>query len=81
MELNPNHPVTQQVHDSWHKIAAILMQKFGKSAVEITHADILALGDNEKAITADCRGGKFVVRLVDMDQGIAMAQKEGGLPV
>lgn len=81
MELNPNHPVTQQVHDHWHKIAAILMQKFGKSAVEITEADVLALGDNENAVMADCRGGRFVIRLVSMSEAQKFARKEGGLPV
>lgn len=81
MELNPNHPVTQQVHDSWHKIAAILMQKFGMYAVEITEADVLALGDNEKAVMADCRGGRFVIRLVSMGEAEKLARKEGGLPV
>jgi len=80
-ELNPNHPVTREVHDHWHKIAAILMLKFGKSAVEITEADVRSLGNNENAVMADCRGGRFVVRIVSMEEAEKLARKEGGLPV
>jgi hypothetical protein len=57
------------------------MLKFNVTDVEITTHDVMALGDDEHAVVADCRGGKFVVRLVSMEQGIAMARKEGGLPV
>ena len=28
-ELNPNHPATREVHDHWHKIAALMMFKMG----------------------------------------------------
>lgn len=81
MELNPNHPVTRKVHDHWHKIAGVLMVKLGKDAVEITSEDVDALGDNDKAVIADCRGGKFIVRLVTMEEGKRMAREAGGLPV
>ncbi len=81
MELNPNHPVTQEVHDHWHKICAILMMRFGVDAVEITEADVAALGHNEKAVCADTRGGRFVVKLVSMEEGERLARKAGGLPV
>ena len=40
MELNPNHPVTKEMRDHWHKIAAILMVKFKVTSVEITIKDI-----------------------------------------
>ena len=26
-ELNPNHPVTAQMHDMWHKVALLLMRR------------------------------------------------------
>lgn len=80
-ELNPNHPVTQEVHDHWHKICAILMMRLGKTSLEITEADVTALGNNEKAVVADCRGGKFIVRLVTMEEGEQLAKDAGGLPV
>lgn len=40
MELNPNHPVTKEVHQQWYKIAALLMFKMGKVSVEITSKEI-----------------------------------------
>lgn len=81
MELNPNHPITRMAHDSWHKVAAILMLKSNQTAVEITETDIAMLGDNEKAVVADCRGGKFVIRVIGMAEATALAREEGGLPV
>ena len=80
-ELNPNHPVTQAVHDQWHKIAGILMMKLGTNAIEITSEDVQALGDEERAIVADCRGGHLIVRLVTMEEGARLAKREGGLPI
>lgn len=80
-ELNPNHPVTREVHDHWHKVCGILMMRLGKTVIEITEADIVALGDNEKAVVADCRGGKFILRMVTMEEGGRLARDAGGLPV
>jgi hypothetical protein len=80
-ELNPNHPVTQMTHDNWHKIVGVIMLKFGVTDVEIESDDVLRLGDNEKAVVADCRGGRFIIRVVGMDEARKLARKEGGLPV
>lgn len=81
MELNPNHPVTKKVHDHWHKIAALLMLKFNQTDVEITLEDLDLLGDNEKAVLMDERGGKCFIRIVSMAEGERLAREEGGLPV
>jgi len=43
MELNPDHPVTAQLHDQWHKLAEILLHKLGGYA-RITTEDITAIG-------------------------------------
>ncbi|MDP1795900.1 MAG: hypothetical protein Q8K78_00385 [Planctomycetaceae bacterium] len=40
MELNPNHAVTQELREHWHKIAALLMWKLRQSKVTITIEDI-----------------------------------------
>jgi len=80
-ELNPDHPVTRLTHDNWHKIVGVLMLKFGLTDVEILSEDVLRLGDNEKCVVADCRGGKFVIRVMDMAEGEKLARREGGLPV
>ena len=81
MELNPNHPVVLVARDQWHKFCAILMSKFGKTEMEITVDDVTALGDNEKGIVLDMRGGRCVLRMVSMEEGQRLARKEGGLPV
>lgn len=39
-ELNPEHPVTQTLHEQWHKIAALIMMKLGVKQVVITQADM-----------------------------------------
>lgn len=81
MELNPNHPITQLTHDNWHKIVGVLMLKFGYTDVEILSEDVRRLGDMEKCVVADCRGGRFVIRVMDIKEGEKLARKEGGLPV
>jgi hypothetical protein len=80
-ELNPNHPVTQMTHDNWHKIVGVIMLKFDVTDVEILAEDVARIGDNDKAVVADCRGGKFVIRVMNQKQAAALARKEGGLPV
>jgi hypothetical protein len=80
-ELNPNHPVTQEVHDHWHKIVGILMLKIGVAEIEITESDVIALGDNEKAVVFDTSNNKCFVRMVSMEEGERLARKEGGLPI
>ena len=80
-ELNPNHPVVVETRDQWHKLAAILMAKFGHNEVEILPEDVANLGDNQKGIVIDTRGGRFVLRLVSMEEGERLAREAGGLPV
>lgn len=43
MELNPNNPVTRAASGNWHKIAALIMHKFGVDHVEIRNWDVDAL--------------------------------------
>jgi hypothetical protein len=80
MEVNPNHPVTKLTRDIWYKIAGVIMLKQGLKEVEITESDVELLGDNQQAIVADCRNGKFVVRMMPMDEAVELARSEGGLP-
>jgi hypothetical protein len=83
MELNPNHPVTQEVHDHWHKIVAILLHKFGKREVTITMADVQAWERDWPggAIVIKANMYDFQLRLITAEQGQELARKEGGLPV
>ena len=79
-ELNPNHPVTIEVHDHQHKIAALLMVKMGVTKTVITLDEIHKLEGLNIAIHPDDRVGiqLFLVSDKDADR---LARKEGGLPV
>lgn len=83
MEINPNHPVTQEVHDLWHKIAALLVYKTGNKEMTITLADL-------KAWERDYPDGAIVIKANNLDFRLwlataaeteKLAREEGGLPV
>lgn len=81
MEINPNNPVTQQMHEQWHKVVALLMVDYGITEFEITEDMLRAFAHlGGGAVVADARGGRFVVRLVDNAEAERLARKEGGLP-
>lgn len=80
-ELNPNHSVTRALHDKWPVICAILMRKFGKSRVTITLEDLQRFNASSEAIAARGNVNDIELFLVDMNEAIALARKEGGLPV
>ena len=69
MELNPNHKVVRQAHDHWHKIAALIMLKLGKTELEITPEDVNKIASGNVNIVLDARGesetGILRVRIVD----------------
>lgn len=78
MELNPNHPVTREASEVWHKVAALLTQRLGGSVV-LTTDEITRL--EGKAITikfTDTEG--IVLNIVSMEEGERLAKLEGGLP-
>jgi len=77
-EINPNHAVTRAVHDQWHKIAALLVQKLGGSAL-ITSADVMALG-MDKAVTVQELSDGIHVRIVSLAEAEKLARQHGGLP-
>jgi hypothetical protein len=79
MELNPNHPVTQQVSDHWHKICALLMAKLGTDHVVITLADIARMEPNSAITIQELHDGLHL-RIVNPEQADEIARREGGLP-
>lgn len=84
MELNPNHKVVVQARHEWHKIAALLMLKFGKKVVEFTLDDVKKLSKGNINILLDAREEtkKGVLRVVIVDDKTAalLAKLEGGRP-
>ena len=80
-ELNPNHSVTRALHDKWPVICAILLRKFGKTRVTITLEDLQRFASSSDAIAARGNINDIELFLVNMDDAVVMARKEGGLPV
>lgn len=82
-ELNPNHPVTQEIHDHWRKIAFMLMRKISQDRVIITPEEVeLFANDAGSAITIrfdDTMG--IVLRIVNSEEADRLARSEGGLPI
>jgi hypothetical protein len=62
-ELNPDHPVTKDMHDQWHKFCALLMLKLGKTHVTISMSEV------EKLINSD-RKNLIVQNGADGDERI-----------
>jgi len=83
-ELNPNHPVTAEMRENWHKIAAIIMHKLKLNKVVITIDDISALGKllgDGGAICAYPSGDVLEIFLADGKEAQRLAREERGLPV
>lgn len=78
MELNPNHPVTQQMHDQWHKLAALAVMKAGGHVV-ISMEDLGRLPPGGGITVQELDDGLHL-RLVDARTAEVLAKKEGGLP-
>lgn len=48
-ERNPHHPVTEKVHDHWHKICAMLLVRLG---VKIDDGEIIITLDDVQRLDA-----------------------------
>lgn len=81
-ELNPNHPVTRELREQWHKLCALVMFKFGATEVRITTADMERFLNSGRAnITMHPKGEVLTLALVTDAEAARLARKEGGLPV
>lgn len=80
MELNPNHPVTQEARDLWYKMCAALMLKLGLDSVEITLEDVQRLGDGKNCIVFHSHEDCIELKVVSMEEGERLARMNGGLP-
>lgn len=79
---NPNHPVTKAVNNQWHKIAALIMLKFGVTELEITVEDVDRLAKGGMNIVFDARGTDYerpvTLRIVDDKTAAELLKQEGG---
>ena len=81
-ELNPNHPATREVHDHWHKIAALMMFKMGVKRYVITPDEVFKAFKADLNITvkfSDEQG--IILTLVDSTEAGRLARQEGGLAI
>lgn len=78
-ELNPNHPMTQAIHDQWYKFCALIMSKYDLHNVIITMDDIHKLG-SDKCLAVQEKLDGLHIRLIDLEEAEELARKEGGLP-
>lgn len=82
MELNPNHGVTQEVREQWHKLCALAMFKLGLTKLVITSADVDRLMSSGRAnITVRPKDHTLTLELVSDAEAARLAREEGGLPV
>jgi hypothetical protein len=79
-EINPNHPTTQAVHDQWHKLCALLLQKFTDGHAVISVEDVHQLGVAGRVIVVQETHRGIELTLVSELEGQRLARQHGGLP-
>lgn len=80
-ELNPEHPVTAEVREQWHKFCAFLMMKFGVTTVVINSADIQRFTDSDRCnIVVRMSSDYLTLMLMSDEEAKLLVDKEGGLP-
>lgn len=80
-ELNPNHPVTNEVREQWYKLCAIVLFKSGATEIQITSADIdRFMASGMANIVVRPKGDVITLKLVSDATAAKLAREEGGLP-
>jgi len=81
-ELNPNHGVTQEVREQWHKFCALVLFKQGLTEIQITSEDVERFAASGRAnITVRPKDHAITLQLVSDKEAARLARQEGGLPV
>ena len=76
--LNPNHEVVKALGTSeYAKLLVTLMRKLGMQSVSITAEDISAVPEGT-TIAITCNKNDITLSLHTIEEGMAMAKKEGG---
>lgn len=74
--LNPNHPVTRQVAEHWHKLCALAVHRAGGHIV-ITSDDIHEI--TGMAIQVQELHDGLHLRLISMQEAERLAREQGGM--
>lgn len=79
MELNPDHPVTQEMHTEWHKILAIVMRKLGINKVSIMLEDVQSLANDVQmpVVIAHSRKESLDIILTTEAEALMYANERG----
>lgn len=79
-EINPDNPLVQALHDSWHLIVGLMIHKFKQAEVVITAEDIESFdahyGGDTAVLCHDKKDGLHLM-IVTRAQGEALAAQEG----
>jgi hypothetical protein len=79
-EINPNHPVVQEMREQWYKMCAILLFKSGVTKIEITASDVERFANSGLAnIVCHPHGDVITLQLVSDAEAMRLVRKEGGL--
>lgn len=77
---NPNHPVVTEMEEQWVKMVGVLMHHYKLTEFEVTeemiHAFAQSFTPDVPAVVADCRQGKFVLRLMPLKRAEEIAVNE-----
>jgi hypothetical protein len=75
-ELNPEHPVTKKLNDTWHTLCLLIMKQFGKTEVIITQKDFHDVIPGESAIVVQEMDDGLHVMIMPMNNAIKLAERE-----
>jgi hypothetical protein len=75
-EINPSHPVTKSLHDQWHKLCMILLDRLGEEQIiTITDVELFAAKYPDHAILAHDQKDGLHLKVVTMAQARRMGAK------
>lgn len=77
MEINPEHPVTQELREQWHKICAVVLHKLKISYIGITAEDLTELGP-DVAVIAHAKKDMLEIRLMTLAEAKQYAKDHPG---
>jgi hypothetical protein len=63
MELNPDHPVTKELHDQWHKMLALVLVKLGIKEIVLREKDVQRGLNLEGGLNVVCRAHPDALRI------------------
>lgn len=82
-ELNPNHGVTIEMRDQYHKLLAFMIWRSGGDRIVITASDLERFQNDRPDgtnLVVEPKDDILTLRIVTDDEGRRLARMAGGLP-